>query len=213
MAASPPPLGPYAKSLTVKPEEFREQRAFLISQGITTIDLVTLYRLLTGDLRFESDRLVVLTFDDGGLNSYTVAYPVLLEYGLVGTFFVITDEIGRPEYMTWDQLREMRRGGMSIESHTTYHSDLTAISDQRLLVELEGSRQTITEEIGVEPIALCYPAGAYNDRVIQAARKAGYLLAVTTQYGKKVNVRDAMKLPRVRISPGMGMEAFAQAVK
>jgi len=210
--AEPPPMGPYADSLTVRTPEFRSQLEYLASHSYRTVDLGTLYLAMAEGTPYQS-QAVAITFDDGGLDNYTVAFPLLKEHGFVATFFVITEEIGRPGYMTWDMIREMVEAGMSVQSHTAFHSDLRAISEKKLVAELVGSRATIEEETGRTPFALCYPAGAYDERVVAAARDAGYLMAVTTKPGKDLHPDRIMELPRVRISPGMGEVAFAEAVR
>ncbi len=210
--AEPPPMGPYADSLTVRTPEFRSQLSHLAAQGYRTLDLAAVYLAMAAGTPYEY-KAVAITFDDGGLDNYTVAFPLLKEHGFTATFFIITEEIGRPGYMTWDMVREMAAAGMSIQSHTAFHSDLRSITDKKLRAELAGSRATIEEETGLVPYALCYPAGAYDERAIAAARDAGYLLAVTTKPGKDLDPERIMELPRVRVSPGMGDAAFAETVK
>lgn len=208
----PPPMGPYADSLTVRTPEFRKQLDYLAAQGYRTLTLGDVYRAMAEGAPLQG-KAIVITFDDGGLDNYTHAFPLLKEKGFVGTFFVITEEIGRPGYMTWDMVREMAAAGMSIQSHTAFHSDLRGTTEAKLKAELLGSRNTIEEEVGVAPYALCYPAGAYDERVMAAVRDAGYLMAVTTKPGKDLAPNRLMELPRIRISPGMGEAGFAEAVK
>ncbi len=208
----PPPMGPYADSLTVRTPEFRRQMEYLVKNGYVTLDLATVYLAMAGDT-LPGEKHVAITFDDGGLDNYTHAFPILKEHGLTATFFVITEEIGRPGYMTWDQLREMAQAGMSVQSHTAFHSDLRNTTDSKLKAELAGSRATIAEELGKTAYALCYPAGAYDERTIEAVKQAGYVMALTTKPGKDLEPGRVMELPRVRVSPGMGDEAFAQAVQ
>jgi peptidoglycan/xylan/chitin deacetylase (PgdA/CDA1 family) len=155
----------------------------------------------------------VLTFDDGGLDNYEVAYPILKEHGLKGTFFVITKTVGREGQMTWDQLREMAANGMSIQSHTVSHPDLRGVSATRLESELVGSRQAIADAIGQPSYALCYPSGAYNDTVIAAARSAGYVMAVATDKGREGDPAAVFEMKRRRVSAFLPLTTFAKLVR
>src|SRR5258708_34307520 len=72
------------------------------------------------------DRPVLITFDDGYLDAYTNALPVLKHFGFVGTFFVVTTWIdeGHSGYLSWDQAKEMVQEGMYVQNHTSEHKDM-----------------------------------------------------------------------------------------
>jgi len=111
------------RDLSVSPAAFEAQMAYLASHGYRPVSLLDLFEHLQGGQALPP-RPIILTFDDGYDDNYTSAYPILRRYGLQGTFFIITGLVGRPGYLTWEQAREMRRGGMSLESHTCNHPDL-----------------------------------------------------------------------------------------
>ena len=118
-----------------------------------------------------------------------------------GVFFIISKKPGLDaNYATWEQLKEMAENGQEIASHTVSHLDLTTLSDKRIIYELATSKKTIEEKIGKPVITLCYPAGKYDDRVIQAAQK-NYLFARTTKPGKYFALQEKYEIPTVRISP------------
>ena len=126
--ASPPPAGPYAAGLTVRTQDFEAEMALLERGGYHTVTFDQLWRAMARQTPLPS-KPVLLTFDDGGRDNYTVAFPILKRHGLVATFFVITDSVGtNPQSMTWAQLREMRAAGMVIGSHTRGHPDLRTVS-------------------------------------------------------------------------------------
>ena len=127
----------------------------------------------------------MLTFDDGYVDNYEVAAPILEKYGFPATFYIITDKVGTPEYMTWDQVTDLDRQGMDIGSHTATHPDLTTLSAANLRRELSGSADTLKAQLGHPVYWLCYPAGKYDDDVLDYAREAGYLLATTTDPGEQ----------------------------
>ncbi|MCX8032927.1 MAG: polysaccharide deacetylase family protein [Thermoleophilia bacterium] len=208
---TPPPAGPYADSLTVRTPDFVRQLEYLRSNGFSTVSLADVYLAMAGALALPS-KAVVLTFDDGGLDNYEVAFSLLQRYGFTATFFVITSRVGKEGQMTWEQLREMAQAGMAVQSHTVSHPDLTKISSSKLARELADSRAVIEQEVGAPVYALAYPAGAYNSQVILAAKEAGYSLAVSTDKGGKPAPQTIFEIKRARIQAGLSLATFARLV-
>jgi peptidoglycan/xylan/chitin deacetylase (PgdA/CDA1 family) len=210
--AAPPFDGPIADDLTVRTHEFEAQMAYLTENGYSTVTLEQIYRAMAGETQLPP-RPVALTFDDGGLDNYTVAFPELEARGFVATFFVITGAVGEQGHMTWDQLRDMQQNGMGIGSHTVKHPDLREVDDARLQTELADSRAAILRELGVAPPALCYPGGKYDTRIVEAAYNAGYLLAVTTRVGSELRPEDVYQWPRVTVGPRESIGEFAASLE
>ena len=210
----PPPAGPYAADLTVKTENFEAQMEYLFTHDYYTISLVDVY-LAMARLKEPPSKPVVLTFDDGGVDNYEVAFPILKKFGFTATFFIVTGPTGRGKegQMNWDQLREMAAAGMSIQSHTVSHPDLRGVSSARLEMELVDSRHAIAAALGEPSYVLCYPAGAYNTRVIEAVRAAGYVMAVTTDTGSAVEPAGVFKLKRHRVGPFTTLAGFARLLR
>jgi peptidoglycan/xylan/chitin deacetylase (PgdA/CDA1 family) len=210
----PPPAGRYAADLTVKIGDFRAQMSYLAAHAYATVSLADVYLAMAG-LKELPPKPVVLTFDDGGVDNYEVAFPILKAFGFTATFFVITGpaDRGKEGQMTWDQLREMAGAGMSIQSHTVSHPDLRGVSKARLEAELVDSRQAIAAAIGEPSYVLCYPAGAYNARVIEAARAAGYVMAVGTDKGTGVDPAGVFKLKRRRVEPFTTLAGFERLLR
>lgn len=206
-------VGDGRNELWVSEQNFEEQLSFLREHGYQSITLRQLQAGLEGRAALPP-RPVVLTFDDGYSSHYRTVFPLLRKYGFSGVFFVYTAGVGRAGNVTWDQLREMQQGGMEIESHTVRHVDLTLASKRpdRLRDELAESRATLQAELGVPVEYLCYPAGRYNERVLQAARKAGYVAAFTTRPGWTAFDQDPMQWRRVRINKSDTLTSFAAKV-
>jgi peptidoglycan/xylan/chitin deacetylase (PgdA/CDA1 family) len=169
------------------------------------------YLALTGPVQLPP-KPIALTFDDGGLDDYSVAYPILLSHHFVATFFVPTGFAGRRGHASWLQLQLMSRAGMSIESHTVHHRDLTAVPKAQLQSELTESRTTIKQQLGIDSRILAYPGGKYNDRVITAARAAGYVACVTTRPGTDLSLTNAYRWPRLGVGPSETLSAFQKAI-
>lgn len=205
----PPPAGPYADGLTVRTKDFRAEMRYLVESGHHTVSLADVYLAMAGQKELPA-KPVVLTFDDGGLDNHQVAFPILKRYGLTATFFVITGRVGREGQMSWGQLREMAAQGMSIQSHTVSHPDLRGVSASRLKAELADSRQAIAEATGEPSYVLCYPSGAYDTRVIDATRAAGYVMAVTTDKGREGDPTAVYEMKRRRIQALVPLATFAK---
>lgn len=207
----PPPAGPYADALTVRTKDFEAQMEYLADNGYSTLTLEDVYLAMAGLSELPA-KAIALTFDDGGLDNYTVAFPILLRHEFLATFFVITGTVGREGQMSWEQLQEMVDAGMSVESHTVSHPDLRHVPASRLLAELTESRESIQAELGRKSLVLCYPAGAYDARVIQAARDAGYLMAVATDKGREGDPAAIYELKRRRVSAFLPLSDFVRLV-
>jgi peptidoglycan/xylan/chitin deacetylase (PgdA/CDA1 family) len=208
----PPPAGPYADGLTVRTGDFRAEMGYLADNDYHTVSLADVYLAMALEKKLPP-KAVVLTFDDGGLDNYEVAFPILKQHGFTATFFVITKTVGRSGQMTWDQLREMAAQGMSIQSHTVSHPDLRGVSASRLASELSDSRAAIAKAIGQPSYVLCYPSGAYNAQVIKATRAAGYLMAVATDKGKEGDPSAVYEMKRRRVQAHLPLQAFAKLLR
>ena len=84
--------------------------------------------------------------------------------------------------VSWEELRELARHGIEIGAHTRTHCRLTRVDDTQLEDELSGAKSRLESQLGCPVVSLCYPNGAkadYDARVVEAARVAGYSVAVT----------------------------------
>ena len=122
-------------------------------------------------------KAVALSFDDGYLEHYQNAFPILKKYNVKATFFIPTGWVSSAEHLgnlTWPEIQEMSRAGMEFGSHAVFHSNLTKLSDEALKKELEESKKILEEKIGRPCDILSYPGGNYDERVIEAVKIAGY---------------------------------------
>ena len=102
-----------AYAYNVPPEDFRQQLDYLQQQGYTTISMLDFMKAKRGKMELPA-KPIILTFDDGYEDNYTEMLPILEEYGMKATVYVITNQIGQPGYLTWDQLRAMQVRGIAI---------------------------------------------------------------------------------------------------
>lgn len=182
---------PRLRQYEVTPEEFEEHLRFLKVEGYTSVGFKDLREAFDGDML--PSKPVIITFDDGRGNQYD-AWKMLSVYGFHGTWFVFTNAIGRPDYLTWQQLEEMRDAGEEVESHTLYHPDLTKLSDDELKQEMTKSRDMIAKHLGYVPLVFAYPFGLADDRVVAAAHEAGYTMARGLTYTNSQTSEGRMDL-------------------
>jgi len=121
--------------------------------------------------------IVTLTFDDGREEQYSRFYPILDEYGLRATFYVVTERIGWKGVMGWDELKSLYEDGNEIGSHTHTHPHLVTLSNGELDFELKKSRDVLRP---FNCSTLAYPYGECDERVVEHARK--YFIAARGYY-------------------------------
>jgi peptidoglycan/xylan/chitin deacetylase (PgdA/CDA1 family) len=143
---------------------------------------------------------VVVSFDDGYSGQYKDAMPVLRSLHWPG---VLNLKLGNLRDLKAAHVREMIANGWEIDSHTINHPSLPSIDDAHLRYELEASKSRLNEEFGLTVNFFCYPAGAYNQHVIEAVKRAGYLAATTTDEGF-ARPQDTFVLGRVRVNGSDG---------
>jgi peptidoglycan/xylan/chitin deacetylase (PgdA/CDA1 family) len=131
--------------------------------------------LLASAARAATPRTVVsLTFDDSDEDQYTNALPILQQYGMHATFYVITGYIGvNSGYMTQPQLQDLYNAGNEIAGHTVLHPDLTQVGTDEATREICQSRNTLLGW-GFPVTDFAYPYGAYNSTVEGIAQQCGY---------------------------------------
>jgi peptidoglycan/xylan/chitin deacetylase (PgdA/CDA1 family) len=199
-----------SRRLTVSPAGFARQMAWLKQRGFHTVTQAELFAALMCGRRL-APKPIMITFDDGYQDVFFKASLVLSRLGMRATAYVISGRIsaGDPSFLTWPLLHALERRGIEIGSHTVAHRDLTTLSDRELLTDLVRSRRALERKLGHRVPWLAYPFGAYDERVARFARRAGYLLAVTTRSGVLQPARAPLELRRLRVLDSTGVRGLA----
>jgi len=108
----------------------------------------------------------------------------------------------------WQVVREAARSGMELGVHSTTHRALPTLSDDELVAEIEGSRETLSRETGIQPAFFSFPYGLWDERTRQRVQHAGYRAAVTLDYGLVNPGVDLWSLPRVNVPSAIAGPAF-----
>lgn len=190
--------------LTMTPEAFAAQMQYLKDHGIAVISLAALVDALSGKGTVPQPA-VVLTFDDGRVNQYQYAFPVLKRFGYTATFFPFTHAIGHnARYFNWDQLLEMKNAGMTIGSHTNLHVRVDRIHDPATWhLEVEQSRTVLEQHLGSPIDFFSYPFGALAPAGDSAVRHAGYTAARAFTGGPWNRASDRWRLRAIPVTESM----------
>jgi peptidoglycan/xylan/chitin deacetylase (PgdA/CDA1 family) len=133
---------------------------------------------------------IAITFDDGTRGQFDYAFPELVARGMTATFYVTTNWVGRPGYMTWAELRELVAAGMSVQSHTRSHPFLSELGANELRIELADSKRELDAELGQNTAEIAFPGGdAPRARFRNLLAEAGYQIAVGTRWGRNTDSR------------------------
>ncbi len=125
--------------------------------------------------------LVSLTFDDGDADNFMML-PALQQYGLSATFYIPSGLVGKPNYMTWDQLKTLQAAGDEIGGHSFDHTKLGGLDAAQLQHEICDDRQNLVQH-GLSPVSFAYPFGNYDASVKAMVQQCGYAGARTITGG------------------------------
>ncbi|MDD2703200.1 MAG: polysaccharide deacetylase family protein [Candidatus Omnitrophica bacterium] len=201
-------------SLSVTPENFERQLAYLKNNGYRVISLDELVQGIAQNKRF-GRKTAVITVDDGWEDNYIYAYPALKKFGFPATIFLALDLIGtNPEFLTWEQVKTMQKDNISFGCHTRNHTYLPAVKDpDRLKDEIDGCKNMLQRELGVPVEWYCYPTGGFTEKVKALVRKAGYKGACTTARGFADLNKDVYELKRVKVTNSDTVKPFSFRAK
>ena len=170
---------------TLTVEQFDEQMKYLADNGYNVITLDELIDALDGGKNLPP-KPVVITLDGGSVDVYKNAFPILQKHNFKATLFVVTDYVGLyPNYITWNQAREMQASGIiDVESHTLSYRDLDEISSpDKLWDQIYGSKQAIEWYLKKPAKFIAYPHGKYTIDAEDMCKEVGYRAGFTTDYG------------------------------
>ncbi len=202
--------GEYGASLAereyfILKKSFRIHLEILRKEKFMSLGISELSEMRTVD----SNRSVMITFDDGHISNYEHVLPLLKEFGMKAIFFIPVNLIGSPGYMDGAQIRELGSNGFDIGSHGLNHIPLTRLRNEKLKEELLGSKKALEDLLGKRVDSFSVPRGFYNVRVRLAAKEAGYRFVFTSRFGLNVAEPDCLALSRIAVKAGTSEEEFA----
>ncbi|WP_169972953.1 MULTISPECIES: polysaccharide deacetylase family protein [unclassified Campylobacter] len=194
--------------------EFKEQMSFLAKNGYKALTPSEFLAYKKGELKLPK-KSVFITFDDGWRDNFYYAYPILKEFGLKATIFLVTSWIEKaseqnalnradftplthkeakkmaPEnpgglFLNWDEIEKMS-DIFSFHSHTNAHND-DYFSSLPFKEDLQICKNIIKKRLGFDDKHLCWPRGEYDETRLREAKELGYDIFYTTKRG--VNLAD-----------------------
>jgi len=210
--------------VTVTPEVFEGQMRHLSESGYKTLTLDELVSYIAGETVLKQ-KAVAVTFDDGWLDNFIYAFPVMKRYNINVCIFIVTDWVSNsvPDaslsvtvpvhneskslikrgragevILSWEHIRTMQDSGLAkFYAHTRSHARCTAISAQELLIELGESKRALENHLSRPCPYLCWPYGEYNEAALKVARDVGYKALFTTIHGVVNPGSDPFKIKRI----------------
>jgi len=209
-------IGDNGSFFTVSADQFRKQMEYLDLRGFNVVRLSDLVAMLkSGTL---PPKTVALTFDDGYIDNYYEAYPILKRHGFPATVFLATGFVGKKmenssgrslEIMDWDKIREMEQGGlMEFEPHSASHGKNWLSGEGAAEREIAQSRSEIESKLSKSCKLFAYPSGRYDDAAVKSLQRQGFAAAFTVKGGKACVRDDLFRLKRNSIDSRVSLDMF-----
>jgi len=164
---------PSRKKYAVSEELFLKQLLWLKNNHFRVISLSDLYASLVPNTELPQNG-VVLTFDDGLMCHFNLAYPILKEFNFPASFFVIAGFVGKNGFMDWGHLEKLQAAGMQIGSHGYSHNLLNLMPEEEIKKEFLLSKTILEKNLNRPIDFLSMPRGQDNLKVRQIAQSSGY---------------------------------------
>jgi peptidoglycan/xylan/chitin deacetylase (PgdA/CDA1 family)/glycosyltransferase involved in cell wall biosynthesis len=203
-------LGEPASTYILPAHRFAAQMKWLKRLGYRPISL-TEFLSYHRERRLVPERSVVITFDDGYQDNYTLAHPILQQHSIPVTIFLVTSYIGQSNQwdekkhltgralLSWQQVMELMANGLQFGSHSCSHPVLTALARSQVVDEITLSRRELESKLGVPAGVFSYPYGEFDDSIDALVRQAGYEGACTIETGLNTLNTSPFSLRRTEI--------------
>jgi peptidoglycan/xylan/chitin deacetylase (PgdA/CDA1 family) len=189
-------------------ENFYEQMKFLQQNGYTALTTLELANILWdgGSL---PPHPVVITFDDGNLDVYENAFPILSEFGFRAVIYIVMNTLEANGYVGVDQLKQLLAAGWEIGSHSMTHANLTD-PPRGLNYEMYQSRIQLGKTLSTDILTFAYPYTAADGNIFRKVSAYGYRAAVCGGYSNLQSISNVYCLNRREVKGDMSMADFQQ---
>ncbi len=214
---------PTSTRLAVSLRSFKQQISWLSQKGYESISLKQLGNFIQGRNTLPK-KPVIITFDDGYQSVWDHAKPVLDQAGFTATVFLVSQAIGKRNI--WDlqksvpilpcmdkaTCRRLLDDGWEIGSHGLHHYALPELAPRALTQELSQSKIDLEHQFDCQITAFCYPHGAWNERIQEHVKRAGYQVACATSSKSTSVTGDQWALRRVKVKGTDELSDFKRKV-
>jgi peptidoglycan/xylan/chitin deacetylase (PgdA/CDA1 family) len=187
------------RQLEITPDFLEQTILRYKTAGYRLVTLDGIYRSLTGQQKI-NDKFVCFTFDDGFVDTYTLAYPILKKQQCPFVVYITTGFMNKSVPVWWydeqragekklslspEQVVELSRDPLcTIGAHTVSHPRLTQMDAERQQQEIEESKTSLEKLIGKPVVHFAYPHGDYDEQVVTVVKACGFKTAVIVNGGK-----------------------------
>lgn len=194
-------------SLILDPVKLDKQLGYLAKEGYTPLSIDD-FTLILEKRKPAPPKPVLLTFDDGYSDNYTLAMPLLRRYHFPAVTFISPGMVGTPGYMTWEQVKELHKSSWDILPHGMTHPHLPLLSAAKQKEQIVESRRLIEKQLGTKADVFCYPYGEYNKDTLAILKEAGFRYAFTIQQGRTTSLQAPYELKRIYVNGRDTLEAW-----
>ena len=202
---------------------FRQHMQYLKDKNFDVITFEDLHKIGWRNRFQRNKKYIMITFDDGYVDNYNLAFPILKEFGFKATIFLM----GESTYNEWDvnaggekkfelmdkfMIKEMQDYGIEFGAHTFNHPKLNKLSEEEIRHQIVDVKKPLEEKIEKEIITFAYPYGILNDYAKKMAREAGYTFTVSTDSGSVCLSDDLYQIRRIAIFPNTNLFSFKRKV-
>ncbi|RKD33509.1 polysaccharide deacetylase family protein [Thermohalobacter berrensis] len=200
-------------SVIITPDNFKKQMIYLKSAGFNTVTFNELVKAKESNYKLPPNPIII-TFDDGYRSNFVYAYTILKELNMKGNINIVVSTVGETPgnypHFTWDETKEMVESGViEIGSHTynlhnKYLKKRTYETDEqyyyRLFIDFKLSKMIIKNRLGIDSNILCFPYGYSNKVMLNAGKRAGFKVFLTTKGGVNNVNNDSLIIKRINVN-------------
>jgi len=201
-------ISPIESQYYIHPENFSLQMKALDEWGFTPIPLSLLVKAIN-EGAILPEKSVVISFDDGRMDIYENAFPIMQKYDFTGIFYVLSGGLGDKGLVDVAELQEMAAAGWEIGSHSNSHADLSKIGADASYREVVRSREILEEELGFPVTSFAYPFGTITEIAGKQIHIAGYESAAGLGHTDSQGPGNLFYLQRRPISWDYDLKRFA----
>lgn len=185
--------------LTVEPSTFESHIKYLKSKKYNFISAETLVNAVNNERTLPA-KSIVLTIDDGYSDAYGYAFKVAKDYKVTINVMLITSLIGKGGYLTWDEIKEMRKSKLVyFYNHSADHYDMTYLNKDQATYAVLSAQKILDDTLHNIPRIFVYPSGFYTDTALQVLKENGFIGAFGTESGSSQCDTNILHLQRIRI--------------
>ena len=192
-------VGYSGDDLTVTPNRLARDLRTLKELQYTTISLEQFEQFLFNQKIELPEKPLLITFDDGYLDNYENAFPILQKNDMLASFFIITGMLPNADRIKPAQIREMAKQGMSFGSHTVSHRGLGDLTEEEMHMELSYSKIALEDILGRAVNSISYPKGSYSETTTNIAQAYGYHEGFTVKQGLCSQLSSSFHLTRIPV--------------